>query len=337
MSIEKMLDLQLFAEGGDAGGAAGGKGAAVVTPADDGQAALEALGVPKEKISERAKNAVAKQKRQMAKTQTKSQAPQAAAEGSEGTQTQQTAEAPKTGDAPQRMTWDEIMKDPEYNREMQSLIRARLKGMDALRPALEMLASRYQLDVSDPSKLDEAALSKAIMEDDSLWEAKAGEMGVEPAVARRLDQLERFEAQRAAEQQRTAEEEAFRQHIRTLDAQAQELKKNFPQFDLMQELQNPAFRRMTSPQGGVDVKTAYYALHFDEIQKATADAAAQRAAEQVAASVQANRGRPVEHGTSGQAPTAAVVDHSKMSREDKDRMNAMIKSGKKIYPGTAPW
>ena len=105
----------------------------------------------------------------------------------------------------------------------------------------------------------------------------------------------------------------------------------------MQELQNPAFRRMTSPQGGVDVKTAYYALHFDEIQKATADAAAQRAAEQVAASVQANRGRPVEHGTSGQAPTAAVVDHSKMSREDRDRMNAMIKSGKKIYPGTAPW
>lgn len=332
MSIEKMLDLQLFAEGGEGGG----NGATVGTPADDGQAAqaeLEALGVPRHKITERAKNAVAKQKRQMAKAQPQSQAPRAAAEGQTAAEpTGQEAEsvpaeAAKEGSAPQRMTWQEIMKDPEYNAEMQKLIRARLKGMDALRPALEMLAGRYNIDVSDPSKMDEAALGRAIMEDDGLWEEKAAAMGVEPDVARRLDQLERFEAQQKVQQQRTVEEEAIRQHFQTLDRQAQELKASYPQFDLMTELQNPVFRRMTSPNGGVDVKTAYYAIHHEEIQKAATENAARQAAEQVAASVQANRSRPVEHGSGGQAASTTALDIRNMSEAQRKEIREQVKRG----------
>jgi len=339
MEFLKKLDLQLFAEGGEAGGQTGGDGATVVTPADDEQAAqaeLEALGVPRHKITDRARKAVAKQKRQMAMTQPQNQAPQAAAEEQAGEAAAvpqadgAAGEEPKTGDAPQRMTWQEIMKDPEYNREMQNLIRARLKGMETLRPALEMLASRYQMDVSDPSKLDEAALSKAILEDDSLWETKAGEMGVEPDVARRLDRLQRFEAQQKAAEARNVQEEALKQHFADLFRQGDELKKMYPHFDLQKEMENPVFRRMVQPGGGADVKTAYRAVHYEELQRAATEAAARQAAEQVAASVQANRSRPVEHGSSGQAPTRTAIDVRNMTPEERAAVRERIKRGEKV-------
>ena len=332
MSIKTMLDLQLFAEGGNAGGATGGESGTVVSSADDGQAALEALGVPKDRITERAKSAVAK-KRQMAKAQeSKPVESQVAADKKEETVSAAPAAEETKETMPQRLSWEEVKKDPEYNSEIQKLIRARVKGQETLRPALEMLASKYKLNVAD-GKLDEEALAKAIMEDDSLWEEKAEELGVDASVARRLDKLERMEAQKQAEQQRTVQEENMRRHWQMLTAQEQEMKQLYPGFDLMQEMNNPVFARMTSPNGGVSVKAAYFAVHHEEIQKATSQAAAQRAAEQVAASVQANRSRPVEHGTSGQAPAMAVVDYSKMSRQERNAMNERIRRGEKIYPG----
>jgi hypothetical protein len=339
MEFKKMLDLQLFAEGGEGGG----EGGAVVSPADDGQAALEALGVPKEKISQRAKEAVGRQRR-VAKAQ-RSEADGQAAAAAQTEETPAEENAPGTAKAeegtaqaaPQRMTWQEIMRDPEYNGEMQKLIRARLKDTETLRPALEMLAGKYGIDVSDPGKLDAAALGKAILEDDSLWEQKAGELGVEPDVARRIDQMNRFEAQRKAEQERSVQEEERRRYLVGLDAQAQELKKDFPDFDLLREMENPVFARMVGPKGGMKVADVYYAVHRAEIQKAQMQAAAQKAAEQVAASVQANRSRPVEHGVSGQAASQQRFDPSRLSREEQIAFNQMIKSGRKIVPGEKPW
>lgn len=335
MSIKEKLLLQVFAEGAGNAGGAEASGETVESPADDGQAALEALGVPKEKISKRAKEAVSRQ-RQMAKAQKTVPGHQVAAD--EKQDEQPAAPAQPEEEKPARMTWQEIMADPEYNREMQTLIRARVKDQDTLRPALEMLASRYQIDVSDPKKLDTAALAKAIMEDDSLWEEKAGELGVDARTARRLEKLERMEAQQEAQAQQTAEEEAFNRHMQQLNAQAEELKKTVPQFDLRREMiSNNQFARMISPGGGFDVATAYKMIHHDEIVEAVRREAEEKAAERVAASVQANRNRPVEHGTSGQAPTSTAIDYRSMSREERNRMNAMIKSGKKIYPGQNPW
>ncbi len=336
MSIKEKLNLQMFAEGeGNAGGAAQG-GETVVDPADDGQAALEALGVPKEKMSKRAKEAVGKQRR-MAKAKQAQEAPrQDAADETAGTELAPPEKPEK--ETPARMTWQEIMADPEYNREMQNLIRARVKDQEALRPALELLAGRYNLGGEDSAKLDTAALAKAIMEDDTLWEEKAAEMGVEASVARRLDRLERLEAKQAEQEKQTAEQEAFNRHMQMLTQQAEELKKTVPQFDLRQEMMsNKQFANMISPGGGFDVKTAYKLIHHDEIVQAAREEAAKKAAEQIAASVQANRNRPVEHGTSGQAPTGTTFDPRSLSREERNRMNQLIKSGKKIYPGQIPW
>ena len=155
MRYLKWLDLQLFAEGGDGGGEGAAAGDNAV---DAGQQRLLELGVPAEKIRKRAKKPETASPGGAVLTQgQKQQAQQDAAAANE--------EASKT-DTPPRMSWDEIVKDPEYNQELQKLIKARLResgaykdAMEALDPALTLLARQYGID---PGKKDYKALAQKI-------------------------------------------------------------------------------------------------------------------------------------------------------------------------------
>ena len=128
MQIEKRHYLQLFAEGGAAAGAGAGEGNA---SGDNGAVAagqqpqtqadmLAALGVPPEKIRAKYKNTVVN----APNTQNTVQQDAAAPTGSEPPQ--QTDNG-NTAQQPQRMTWDEIKKDPEYNRQMQDMVQKRVQ------------------------------------------------------------------------------------------------------------------------------------------------------------------------------------------------------------------
>lgn len=311
--------LQLFAEG--EGGQTGGE-----TAPDAGGQTLEQLGVPAELIAKRAKRTPHR-----AEPAAPKQEPQrdAAAEQPE-------KEKPA---AQKRMTWDEIMADPEYNRQMQETVRQRLKDsrgaeerLHALDPAMQILAQRYGLKDAADSK----ALAKAILEDNSFYEDKAAEMGVEPDVARRIDQMERFEQQREAEAQRSEQEKAMREHFRSLAEQEAELKKTVPDFDLQKELQNPTFLRMTAPGSGLRVADVYFALHRQELQEAARKQAAQEAAQKISASVRAGSNRPVENGVSSQAPSTGSIDYAHMTRAQrqalKDEILRAAARGEKIYP-----
>ena len=63
---------------------------------------------------------------------------------------------------------------------------------------------------------------------------------------------------------------AFDAHIQGLQDQAAELAGDFPEFQLEQELQNPVFLQLTAPGTGISVADAYYALHRQQIQQASA-------------------------------------------------------------------
>lgn len=311
--------LQLFAEG-EGGGQTGGEAAP-----DAGEQTLEQLGVPAELIAKRAKRTPHR-----AAPAAPKQEPQrdAAAEQPEETKAAQ-----------KRMTWDEIMADPEYNRQMQETVRQRLKDsrgaeerLHALDPAMQILAQRYGLKDAADSK----ALAKAILEDNSFYEDKAAEMGVEPDVARRIDQMERFEQQREAEAQRSEQEKAMREHFRSLAEQEAELKKTVPDFNLQKELQNPTFLRMTAPGSGLRVADVYFALHRQELQEAARKQAAQEAAQKISASVRAGSNRPVENGVSSQAPSTGSIDYAHMTRAQRQAFKEEIlraaARGEKIYP-----
>ena len=335
MRYLKWLDLQLFAEGGDGGGEGAAAGDNAV---DAGQQRLLELGVPAEKIRKRAKKPEAASPGGAVLTQgQKQQAQQDAAAANK--------EASKT-DTPSRMSWDEIMADPEYNKEMQAVVKARLNAerakadkdseskLQKLAPALEVMARKYGMDVEN---LDYDALAQAVNNDKQYYEDKAIEMGVSTETAMEVDQKERTRVRQEKEEARTLEQQKIAEHIQKLEQQGEAMKATFPNFDLRKELQNPAFARMTSPNVGVSVEDAYYAVHRREIQAAAMQVTAQKTAQKISNSIQAGQRRPAENGTSGQAASVTSFDYSKASKAErealKQRIRAAAARGEKIYPG----
>ena len=243
------LNLQLFAEG-----EGGGEGA----PTGDNATAaaeqrLRELGVPEDRIRKRASKVASKMPAPV--VETKEEAPKEETKV-ESAATEDTTPTDDTKDsAPKRMSWDEIMKDPEYNKEMQAVVRSRLKSeksaeeaLGKMAPAIEVMARKYGLDAKN---MDYEALAKAINDDDAYYEDKALEMGVSVETAKKVDQMERDTERKKAEQNRTIQEQMIQQHFVKLEQQSEAMKKVFPNFDLRTEHQNPAFARMTAPGVGI--------------------------------------------------------------------------------------
>ena len=335
MKNEKWLNLQLFA-GEGTGGEGGGEGATTGdnANADAGQR-LRELGVPDSVLRKRARYA-AKAPETQAKTE---EEPKAAEENVQDAAAENPTEE-KT-ETPARMSWDEIMADPEYNRQMQAVVQSRLKSakgaeesLAKLTPALELLARKHNLD---PSKMDYDALAKAISDDDSYYEEKALQMGTSVETAKKIDQQERDTARQKRQEAMTLEDQRIRNHFIGLENQAKEMQKIVPGFDLQTELKNPAFLRMTSPNVGISVRDAYYAVHHDEMQTAAMQATAKATAQKISNNIQAGQRRPDENGISGQAPSATTFDYSKASRDQREAfkrdLRARMARGEKVYPG----
>ena len=330
MEFRYWLNLQLFAGEGDGGGEGAATGVEAVDP---GQQRLLELGVPADKIRKRAQRNAPKLPEGAVRTAPK-QEPQQTTE--QAAAAENPAEENKT-DAPSRMSWDEIMADPEYNKQMQAVVQSRLRtakgaeeSLGKLTPALELLARKHG---QDPANIDYDALAKAISDDESYYEDKALEMGVSVETAKRIDQEERNNARQQRQEAQTLEQQKFQQHIMRLEQQGEAMKKVFPNFDLRTELKNPAFARMTSPNVGISVEDAYYAVHRNEIQTAAMQVTAQKTAQKISNAIQAGSRRPDENGTSGQAPSVTTFDYRSMSPEQRKALKDRIRSGEKIYPG----
>ena len=342
MSKTKWFWLQLFAgEGAGASAGEGGEGGAVPGDTDgvdaEHQRLLE-LGVPEEKLRKRAKRASAKLPEGAVRTAPKEEAkPQEQVATAEENPTEEKTDAPTTT----RMSWDEIMADPEYNKQMQSVVQSRLRNAKAaeeslakLAPALELLARRHGLDAEN---MDYEAIAKAINDDDAYYEDKALEMGVSLETAKRIDQQERDHARQQREEARNLEQQKIHDHFVKLEQQGEALKKVFPKFDLRTELQNPVFARMTSPNVGVSVEDAYHAVHRKEIMTAGMQVTAQQTAQKISNAIQAGSRRPDENGTSGQSASVTTFDYSRASREQREALKKQIRAaaarGEKLYPG----
>ena len=250
MENYRLLHLQLFAGEGGTEGAQTGDHAAV-----DAEQRLRELGVPEDKLHRRANKNAAKPTEGAVKTANE-------VSGQQEEQKDAASDTPtEEQSANSRMSWDDIMKDPEYNKQMQAVMQARLKSskqaeesLSKLTPALEILARKYGLDAEN---IDHDALAKAISDDNTFYEDRALEMGVPLETAKKIDMQERNSARAQREEAMNLEQQKIRDHLASLEAQGKALKETFPTFDLKTELRNPVFARMTSPSGGIMVEDAY--------------------------------------------------------------------------------
>ena len=325
------LGLQFFAGEGASSGGDGGDGGAATgvsadsTAADAGQEdVLVKLGVPQNKVEKyRARKG-------------KGPAPrQESVQEPAGQPEPEQAAAAETEKRDYDQEWKKILEEPEFNRRMSDTVQNRVKNMkqtmDDLAPMIEVIGRKYGFDTSDISKLDMKALSKAVSDDDAYYEDMASEMGVSREQAKALDQREREAKRREAEANQTIEQQMLQNHFAKLQAQAAALQQSIPGFNLEKELQNEQFFRMTSPQGGLSVEQAYYALHHNEIMQARVSAAAQRTAQALSASIQSGRSMPMENGTVNRAsPPLKEKAYHEMSQQERAEFKRQIKSGKRF-------
>lgn len=331
----KWLNLQLFA---GEGAGEGGEGAATGENAvDAGQQRLLELGVPMEKLKRRANRTPAKAPEAPMRAESAAEKTDVQAAAAEDNPTEETGEAnPSTN-----MSWDDFMANPENNKKMQSIVQSRLKSAKAaeenlgkITPALELLARKHGMD---PANIDYDALAKKISDDGSYYEDKALEMGVSVETAKKIDQQERDTARQQAQQARTLEQQKFEAHIAKLEQQGEAMKKVFPNFDLRTELQNPAFARMTSPNIGISVEDAYYAVHRNEIQSAAMQKTAQVTAQKLSNAIQAGSRRPDESGMSSQAASVNTFNYAKADPNQRAAFKKSLREawarGETVYPG----
>lgn len=327
-NFEQRLELQFFAEGAPAGDG-GGEGAATTgaTAAAAGQPArtLEDLGVPAAKAE--------KYRARKGKAMTAAAAPAAPAQA-EPEEQAAAAEAPPQ-ETNVKPSFKDLLKDEDYNREMQNTVNQRLEtykrkngeaqaNINAMAPMLEILGSVYGIDASDLSKLDFAALNKAVSEDPNYYRDKAANLGTDTKTAMRIDQLERNEARRQRQEQESIREQATRNHFEKLQREAAELKALYPDFSLEAELQNPDFIKLTAPGVNVPLKFAYRAIHGEEIARREAASVAQNVAQAVSNSIQSGQ-RPQENGTAARSSApVAPKKYSQMTKAEREQFKAEL-------------
>lgn len=335
--IKRRLDLQLFAEGAPGDGGAGGEGA---NPAATGENAADAgrkwlleNGAPAAKITSGRAEAVGKRilrDKAQAKADGNAGAQVATAAKTENDNTEKSSGAAAWA-LPEGTTWEQIMSVPEMNARMQDTVKkakrsggAAQKNLEALTPALEVLARHHGLDIQDADF--HTKLAEAIEGDDTYYEARALQMGVDVTTARRMDQQERKNARQIASQQ----EQIMQQHYVSLVEQGKAMMAKYPGFDLRAELKNDAFRRLTHPSliqamGGLE--GVYEHVHRKELQQQREAAAAELARQQAAQTIQAGGYRP---GELGAGQMTAVASDAPMTPERARKIAQDARRGIKV-------
>lgn len=202
-----------------------------------------------------------------------------------------------------RMSWEEIVKDPEYNARIQKIVRSRVNDqgrtkaiLETMEPALRQLAREHGLD---PEHIDHAALAEKIT-----GKHRPPDAGL-------------------------------RSHLEGLRSQEAALREIVPGFELRRELKNPMFARLTSPRVGLSVEDAFYAVHRREMQHRSMEAAARRTRQLISNAIQSGMQRPQEAG--GQSPALTRFDYRSASREQRQALKNEIRKaaaeGRKVYPG----
>lgn len=300
----------------DGGAPAGGDGAGTGVDAGTPGPQLEDLGVPAEK-AERFRQRKAKSAPKHTQPEAKPEQERIAAEPA--------APSNDSPDGKPSTSWDDFMKVPENNQRLQQIMSERVNRVardkaeyvSKLSPALELIANRYGIKANDDGSYDAEAITKAIQDDDSYYEQKAADLGVDVETAKRIDKLESEHKRNEEAEQRRQREQQLREHFQKMQAQANDVQAIMPGFRLEDAIKDPQFLWLTSPdnQNRLSVKQAIWALHGDEIQAQAAEAIAQRAKIDAANAIRSGI-RPRENGSSS-ATVSATPNMQKMTREER--------------------
>ena len=341
---EDMVDLQLFADGGDGGTAGDGAESAPAVQAPELRPAQERLA----KRSHPGKSAKAGAPAPAADSgaDTGSEAAKEDAPGEEKPETQQEKQEPehKPADpAEKRRAFGQLMQGEyaaEFEEAMQRAAQVAAQNIQnnpQVKALMDALGEAYGVDASSPDSL--TALTDAVkngkVKNDAYYETLAAEKGISVKTAREMDRME-GELQRAnAEKQRAEQMRAAAEHQQRVaavqaqwQAEAERLQQKYPSFALDEVLNNPAVADMI--RRGIGLEAAYRAAYFDQLMENQTAQTAKQVEQGVAARIQQRGQRPTENGVrpGGAAETKVDVEH--MTRAQRAELARRARRGERI-------
>lgn len=349
---EKMVNLQLFAEGCGDGGAA----AAAASAADAAPAVQEPALRPAEERLARRSGVLKRSSREedgdqknapsqppdgdsspegRADTSAEEGAADQEAEGKDGEEKGKT-KSPEE----RRKAFGELLRG-EYADLTEELMQnavteatRRLEASPAMKGLMQALQEKYGTDANDLVALTEAVRNGAV-KDDAYYEKLAMEKGVSTRTARELDKLESQNKHLTEQQQMIQQMERQRvQQARIAelqagwDREAEQLKAQYPDFNMAEVLANPEVEKMM--RSGVSMTNAYRSAYFDHILKQQQAATARQVEQGVVNRMQQRNARPGENGTRPGGAVQTKIDVSHMSRKEMEEMEKRVMRGEVI-------
>lgn len=274
--------------------------------------------------------------------------------GGEGTQaaTPAPGQQENNGETAQTATEQTPDRNAEYHemlakykdlddQRVQDIVKKRLKSskanetrmnnqMAAMNEAVAPLFARYGINEGDFS-----ALRSAIDSDTEYWEQAADREGL---TVQQYQERQNLIMRQRQFQRQAAEYEAHMQAQRQVQAwreEAEQLKGEYPDFDLETEMADDNFRSLVSVgKNGLprmSLKAAYQAVHAQELISRAAQQAAQRESERVASTVRANGSRPRESGGAGEGvDNPGKVDVNKLTPKQIREYAERARRGERI-------
>lgn len=189
----------------------------------------------------------------------------------------------------------------EYDRQVQTIVRERLKNCARSEQLLQALAPTLERDYG----VDTASLS------------------VEQA-----ERLAQVSSDGKLPQTQEQREQAMRAGYERLRGQFEQVREAYPQAELAQELDDPAFMRLVVR--GVDAKSAYELTHLQELRKSAVAYGARRAREELTAAMQAGYLRPREGGMAQSGCGAFAESPEQWSRKTREELKTRARRGEKV-------
>lgn len=171
-------------------------------------------------------------------------------------------------------------------------------------------------------------LTDAIKNDNSFLKEEAQRQGIEPDILQKLKTLE-FENESMKRQiEEGLEERKLRETVDSWITDAKDLSEKYPDFDLELEAQNPKFYNLLK--SGLDLKSAYYATHHEDIVKKMMEKASEEASVKITDSIRARGTRPNENGLSGRSTAIIKTDVSKLTPKERAEIAKRVMRGEEI-------
>lgn len=218
----------------------------------------------------------------------------------------------------------------QIGKEIQDAVQKRFKNQQDNSEALEQMKDllypmylRYGLEEGNIDSLREA-----MEQDNALLEDRAYDSGYSPDQYRYVQALERKVANQEKEQKQKEAMQKARSDYDKWMAEAQELQQIYPNFSIDEELANEDFKRDLI--SGKSMKRAFETAHFDEILEGAIQRTASNVRDSVIGNIKARGMRPAENGSSSKAGVQIKSDVNNLDDRDIDRIIKQVRMGKKI-------